>query len=103
MSTEKENIQSTEIEYRGLCFTCRHAPHCFNRIKSKCIILFCEEFDSYQVSDYQANPVSFPTKNNSGNKQDNCIYTGLCINCAHKEVCKLQKPEGGIWHCEEYE
>lgn len=27
---------------------------------------------------------------------------GLCVNCANREVCRHPKPEGGVWHCEEF-
>jgi hypothetical protein len=29
-------------------------------------------------------------------------YKGLCVNCANRETCLYPKPEGGVWHCEEY-
>ena len=103
MSLDKENIESTEIEYCGLCLTCMYAPSCFNRIKSKDPILFCEEFDLYTNPDLLVNPVSLPEKSARDYKEDASIYTGLCINCNHREFCKLHIPEGGVWHCEEYE
>jgi len=28
---------------------------------------------------------------------------GLCLTCARKKTCLHPKPEGGVWHCEEYE
>lgn len=27
---------------------------------------------------------------------------GLCVNCANRQTCLFPKPEGGVWHCEEY-
>ena len=30
-------------------------------------------------------------------------FSGLCINCAHKESCTLPKDENGVLYCEEYE
>jgi hypothetical protein len=27
---------------------------------------------------------------------------GLCMNCEARDYCRIRKPEGGIWHCEEY-
>jgi len=30
-------------------------------------------------------------------------YKGLCKNCKKQETCRLPKPEGGVWRCEEYE
>ena len=29
-------------------------------------------------------------------------YKGLCVNCARREICEHPKPEGGVWHCDEY-
>lgn len=29
-------------------------------------------------------------------------HRGLCVNCANRETCLYPKPEGGVWHCEEY-
>ena len=28
---------------------------------------------------------------------------GLCRNCARLSNCTYPRPEGGVWHCEEYE
>jgi len=28
---------------------------------------------------------------------------GLCRTCAKRESCTFPKPEGGVWHCEEFE
>jgi hypothetical protein len=30
-------------------------------------------------------------------------YSGLCVNCEHRQSCTHPKPEGGVWHCENYE
>ena len=27
---------------------------------------------------------------------------GLCSICEDREVCAFPKPEGAVWHCEEY-
>ncbi len=29
-------------------------------------------------------------------------YKGLCSNCDNRHDCMFPKPEGGVWHCEEY-
>jgi len=29
-------------------------------------------------------------------------FKGLCVNCDHRFECRLPRPEGGVWHCEEY-
>ena len=29
-------------------------------------------------------------------------YRGLCSLCENRTTCTYPKPEGGVWHCEEY-
>jgi len=36
-------------------------------------------------------------------EEDNRLYKGLCMNCAHRHYCLLPRPESGVWHCEEYD
>ena len=103
MIDEKVNIQSTDVEYSGLCLTCRYAPNCVNRIKSPVPILFCEEFDIFSNPDLHQNPISLTKSNDPVANESARAYTGLCVNCDHRESCKLHAPEGGVWHCEEYE
>lgn len=35
-------------------------------------------------------------------KHEPATYKGLCSNCDNREECVFPKPEGGVWHCEEY-
>ncbi len=34
--------------------------------------------------------------------KDFAIIRGLCSICEGREACTFVKPEGGVWHCEEY-
>ena len=38
----------------------------------------------------------------AGQKKDGEEFKGLCVNCANRHTCLFPKPEGGVWHCEEY-
>jgi hypothetical protein len=38
-----------------------------------------------------------------GEEQDSSKYKGLCKNCKKRDNCKLPRPEGGVWRCEDYE
>lgn len=29
-------------------------------------------------------------------------FKGLCVNCDHRFTCAFQRPESGVWYCEEY-
>lgn len=103
MLPDKENIKSTEIEYSGLCSTCMYAPDCFNLMRSKDAILFCEEFDIYPDPGLQINSESLSKNCPVSNEDNDHKYIGLCINCEHRETCTTPVSEGGVWHCEEYE
>jgi len=86
--------------YRDLCSNCNHAKACGGRSSPKRPIFFCEEFDVFVPvpASERARAVPMqPTRRQSTNEP-----TGLCMNCDDAETCTLPKPEGGVWHCEEY-
>jgi len=39
----------------------------------------------------------------SAEEKNSDNYKGLCRNCKKQKTCKLPKPEGGVWRCEDYE
>lgn len=83
-------------EYKGICITCRFADTCVNLAKAAEPVWRCEEFE---VEPYK------PVTKYYGEKCDenNCdVYIGLCADCENRNSCMYEKPEGGIWHCEEY-
>lgn len=100
-SRENPNLanESTVIgRYLGLCSTCGHSNGCTLRNNSESPVLFCEEFDSSLPGTPAVNPVPIQSKDNSSDGN-----MGLCINCENRDGCGFQKPEGGVWNCEEYE
>ena len=86
--------------YRDLCSNCNHAEACAGRNALRRPIFFCEEFDvSVPVANsrlVRSVPME-ASKRHSTNE-----HAGLCMNCDNAETCTLPKPEGGVWHCEEY-
>jgi hypothetical protein len=30
------------------------------------------------------------------------LLAGLCVNCSQRFSCTYERPEGGVWHCEDY-
>ncbi|MDQ7826573.1 MAG: hypothetical protein RDV48_27470 [Candidatus Eremiobacteraeota bacterium] len=100
--------EEKRIEYKGLCKTCENQNHCtFPRDASKPVFQ-CEEFKGQEIS-----PVSTIEKfvsshakaniNKKPLKDDNWSYRGLCRTCEISDTCVFPKPEGGVWHCEEYQ
>lgn len=85
--------------YRDLCSTCGHAETCGNRSTPQRPIFFCELFE------VSAPPpaVTPAAAREPAPRHDAGEYKGLCVNCENRSTCALPKPEGGIWHCEEYQ
>jgi hypothetical protein len=88
----------------GLCGTCRNAPTCMYLRNSSKPILHCEEFEEFPC-DADNNPMEAKMSlvRSEGNPQEKSKYFGLCANCKHRDTCTFPKPQGGVWHCEEYE
>jgi len=96
------------VEYRGLCSTCGNAASCvFSRDPDR-PVLQCEEFDGYQPPSPKAPDRQRPcldttvTGKASGEGSDSNKFLGLCKTCDERDTCQFAKPEGGVWHCEEY-
>lgn len=88
---------SETTKYSDLCSTCNHAPTCVQIKNIKRPVLFCEEFDDY------VKPVHEKVREAvSELKEDYDKTMGLCCNCSNRDICTISKPNGGIWHCEEY-
>ena len=92
-----EKRKKAKTKSLGLCCTCVHIKNCMYFKNSDKPIHYCEEFDSGEVV---LEVVKKPKK--SPEKEEK-VYSGLCRNCEHRDTCTFEKPEGGIWHCEEYE
>ena len=90
-----------EIRYRGLCSTCENAPDCvFPRAPGKAIF-HCEEFDGGEPRPAGQAGQQSPEASVS-RKKNSVKFIGLCSNCDNRTTCVFPKPEGGVWHCEEY-
>jgi len=92
------------VEYRGLCSTCKNAPHCtFPRDPQKPVFQ-CERFESEEPSPMRAaaRDESAASRSHATQGSGSTRFLGLCSNCEKRETCRLPKPEGGVWDCEEY-
>jgi hypothetical protein len=91
----------------GLCSTCIYTPACVNAARAKHPVMYCEEFNCEMISSLRGAESQFTLKPRPKRKSEKASNTvpelkGLCINCDNRKVCTHTKPEGGIWHCEEY-
>lgn len=91
---------STSEQYRDLCSSCDNAEEHATHGRPRRPILFCEEFEVFttaSVPELERAVEQMPRKTHSVSGR-----MGLCVNCANAGTCTLPRPEGGIWHCEEY-
>jgi len=97
------HVMSAPEAFIGLCVTCNNSGTCVYRKRRGTDAIYCELYDGYAIP-----------KNGHGMKVTGAVMDGslqagmtdakgLCVNCAHRDSCQLAKPEGGVWHCEEYE
>jgi len=92
----------------GLCSNCRFSADCSLARDSLENIFFCEEYcvaDASQKSrNVKAAPVSEPTGAPARTSRNTVLLQvlGLCSNCIHRKTCGFDKPDSGVWHCEEY-
>jgi hypothetical protein len=92
----------------GLCRICIHEPYCTYKKNISRPVLQCEECECQESTSGKnvAGVISSfsPKLYNSAAKveRDTGKYSGLCENCEDRDVCVYPKPEGGVWHCEEY-
>ena len=84
----------------GLCITCNNAQDCgYRRLRGKDAI-YCELVDNYlPPGSHYETPVLWPLPSPT----EPAEVKGLCVNCLHRDACKLPRLAGGVWHCEEYE
>jgi len=81
----------------GLCSTCAHAQSCSVAGRRGSGVFECSEYEpgaAITLQDEQRATAS------GGDSEEKLL--GLCVDCANREQCTFPKPEGGIWHCEEY-
>ncbi len=105
---DKRRGISRKTEYRGLCSTCKKALICRYPRDPNRPVMFCDEFEGYtpsqvKITGKNISPLAGSrVKSSAELEKDSGKYKGLCKSCKNREICTFSKPEGGVWHCEEY-
>ncbi len=94
-------------EYRGLCSTCEGRADCTFPHHNGRPTLFCEEHDWWWQYRMEAAAIAKllaprPRPPEPVATEKPSQYKGLCRTCEHRETCTYPKPEGGVWHCDEF-
>ena len=91
--------------YPRLCSTCKHASTCtFPRDPQK-PSFYCEEFEIETAPPRKTTGDDMSRLNESYavKVEESVQLFGLCIDCENRQMCAFLRPEGGVWHCEEYQ
>ena len=96
------SVKTEQKFYNDLCSTCNHGAICMSKKTRQGPVWFCEEFDNY-VPVKEQPWVEAQSQTAINTMEDDCSqFKGLCINCEERHNCHFSKPNGGVWHCEEY-
>ncbi len=80
-----------------LCSNCKNAPTCTFPKDPGRPSLYCEEFEIEEL------PLKKIVWTPPIDSKEAAEFKGLCSDCENRKTCGFPKPEGGIWHCEEYQ
>lgn len=84
-----------------LCSNCKNAPTCTFPKDPDRPSLYCEEFEIEELPQKKITRTP-PIDSHFTKEKDTNGLKGLCSDCENHRTCGFSKPEGGIWHCEEY-
>lgn len=85
-------------ETRSLCRDCASGQGCSLHGEGRLSVIECEEFDGGNHRHTTKRAATRP----AARKSNPSGYMGLCADCLNSMTCMFPKPEGGIWHCEEF-
>lgn len=86
----------------GLCSNCRHLSDCVMLLKTATPVIQCEMFECGPSLRPRLSLVNPPASGAGAARAEEEGLLGLCTNCDHLNACRLPKPLGGVWQCEEY-
>jgi hypothetical protein len=105
---------SPTTSYLGLCSTCKRAATCTYPRDPRRPILSCCEHEGREECEGSVSLALLSHGSIFGQppelvatslaaERDMRVDKGLCRNCANRGTCTFPRPEGGVWHCEEYQ
>ena len=102
---EESRMVASDAQALGLCSTCNFMDTCTGRETWVGPVLHCEEFDDHveEPQQSQLRAVAAAPAEVEQSTRGATVRQGLCVNCEHRDDCGFPMPEGGVWHCEEYE
>ncbi|RJP37965.1 MAG: hypothetical protein C4547_04965 [Phycisphaerales bacterium] len=102
LASERPASRAESDVPRGLCASCTLAQTCAYRRSVQRAVMFCDEFDGAQLPPAvrRCEPLAAARLDEAGLERRS---RGLCATCTKRDGCTYPHPEGGVWHCEEFE
>ncbi len=104
---KQEKVHIDKNRYLGLCSYCQSEPNCTFTRDPRRPVCECDEFSPFTYA-----PIRVPIQKkislkspaqHSPTREDPFRHDrGLCGDCEGRATCLYPKPEGGVWHCEEF-
>ena len=95
-------MSESDMEQRSLCSSCKYAGDCAFQKERQKPAFYCEEFEIDTCPSVEKEK-PLPTASVDAEERDSGKFIGLCRNCENRQTCAFPRPEGGVWHCEEYQ
>ena len=83
----------------SLCLQCVYLMTCDRAKEQNNKVYFCKDF---QKSEHSLKTQAAKKSHNKNQTNKNNMKNGLCRICQNRDVCKIEIPEGGLWHCENF-
>ena len=87
------------MEEYSLCKQCTLLLVCDRAREQNRKVYYCQDFQKSNNV-----PLSHDTikSDKAPEKEKNNMKNGLCRICQNREICNIQIPNGGLWHCENF-
>lgn len=100
-ASERSRVANREW-FPALCTTGANEPdRTFHRFVDR-PLMFCIELDGVVEAQPRFSAEGLPATERLA-VFDRVRFRGLCMTCEKRETCTFPKPEGGVFHCEEFE
>ena len=91
-------IEAASADLEGdLCVTCRNAEVCVYCTPDRDPVRSCTGYVALGVG-----AAAITTRSATGRPPGRGHVAGLCVNCALRDECTLDRPASGVWHCADY-
>jgi hypothetical protein len=87
------------MEEYSLCKLCARLLVCDRAKEQNQKVYYCEDFQKSENASERHKTIG--TDNNPKHRVNN-MQNGLCRICENRDICNIQIPNGGLWHCENF-